>query len=1077
MKRSMLWAAAGVLLPWVLMGLELRNGALEADGGAIPGWTNTTKGISAIRPVAGGGVEVTVTAEHQFHTGFEQVVRELPKNSWFKLSGVIVAERPDSAYLAIKLYQGKNDLFRADSRRNKAGETTVELVFNTREADKLAVICRVVADQAEVGKKTVFRKLTLVPCDPPPPPKKTVAAPAVKTPAFRVGTVDASAFRNYSANTSVKAEGDAVTVTIREPARYDSTLVYSFEQLPPHQRFYFAAEASAKNNGNGYLSVKFYRNGKEQARLESRNALRRESTLWLDFDTADYERIDLLLRVPQERDMVGEWVTFRNPRIGEGAFVPPGEAERGRFRLTPGYQNCSLELTQCRAKDSTGFQGVVRYRAKGEPGWRKAQAPVYVPDERAARMSFFKLEENTDYEVEAEIDDAGVSETWRGEFRTRNSEVPVARTVVLNAGNFSGKLVINESGSPEGYIRYTAEPGFVLEGAPDAREVVLVEDASYILLDDLVVRGGRRFGIALVASENIVVRNCDIAQFGELGTPELKLGNKYVLNGDLLTDLAGIRILDSGNLLIERNYIHDSRGKTCPWFYSHPDGAFGMQVRSTGGVTLRYNDIVGSDEYRWNDAVGGYNNGSPYGRFYRDSEIYGNYFAFGSEDGLELDGGHQNSRFYWNKVEGMLCGVSTAPCMLGPSYLFENLFCNPGDEFQAGNLGLKNTFQLYGKGQLLFFNNTIHGNWIGYSSYYSVPVKLAFPQERKALTRNNIFAVDGEFFSDAAFQLPYDFNYDLLWNLRGEAAAARSREWLAAAGAEKNAITGDPRFLDVAGGDFRLAGDSPGHGTGVAVDGLLEAPVNQGAFQPGGPEQLPFRPVGFLPEKSQLNFTWNEAEQQSLAVTVDAGVTGSFRIRQNATSDFFTVTPASGEFQPGEPVILTVTLHPERMASAKVYSGAFLLTDDAGFSRPVSVRADFRGDAARVAQERRGVIYGTVSPQDDAGNCLLEFEVKEPGGYYLFGFASQVPYAVHLRRAGSDEEFRRYGFYGIHRPDRPTWQAMSPVLFSAPPPLPMMLEAGTHRFEVQRRRDFHYQLDAVALAKTPEELLNSPFIR
>lgn len=200
---------------------------------------------------------------------------------------------------------------------------------------------------------------------------------------------------------------------------------------------------------------------------------------------------------------------------------------------------------------------------------------------------------------------------------------------------------------------------------------------------------------------------------------------------------------------------------------------------------------------------------------------------------------------------------------------------------------------------------------------------------------------------------------------------------------------------------------------------------------------------------------------------------GRFRIRQNRNSDFFSVSPASGMFRPGEAVTFHVMLHPEKLPEAKLYSGAFLISTPEEWSRPVTVRADFRKDPERLARARCGVIYGKVSPQNEKGECEIEFQLKKPGAYYLFGFTSQMPWAVHLTPEG-ETRFQRAGFYGILGPERPLWCAMSTAMYSSRNHLPMKLDAGTHRFRISRRANFYYQLDAVALAERPEQLLNSP---
>lgn len=878
---------------------------------------------------------------------------------------------------------------------------------------------------------------------------------------FRTGLLDPAGFRNYSGNTSVRISNRAATVTVNRPGRFDSVFSIRLEKIPQKRKFHFAGEIVSTRNVTGYLAVKFFRNGAERARLESRSGLVRGRRAFIDFDTGDADRIELICRVPQDRSMVGQSVTFRNLLLSEGNYRDPAKAVPPRLEAVPGYASCSLNLSGCRAKDSGAFSSRIRYRRMGDPVWCAAQDFVYIPAEKAARSCLFNLAEGGDYEVEVEWNDAGKREKHSISFQTRSGDVPVAKTVLLGPENVHGRLVIRESGTPEGYIRYTAAKDFTLRAAPGAYEAVLLENVSYVILDGLTIRGGKRFGVDVVCSSEVILRNCDIAEFGELGKPVLELGNRYVLNGEVLSNIAGIRLLESEGILVERCYIHDSRGKTVPWFYSHPDGPFGILAGAAEQTTIRWNDIVGSEEFRWNDAIGGLNNGSDFGGLSCDAEVYGNYLAFANDDGIELDGGQRNTRFFRNKVEGTLCGVSTAPCLSGPSWIFDNLFCNPGDCFQVGNLALKNTFQLYGKGRISFFNNTIVGNWSGMSGFYSVPVRLLHPDELKAVSRNNLFAVNSVFFTEEDFKLPVDFDHDLFYSpLPGRNIPTM----------EKHAVAAKPKFRNAAGADYRLTEDSPGFRAGVPIAGLHDTAPDIGATT----ELLPERPVGFRQELQQLDF--DRPGSRTVKVHVDRGWSGRFRIRRNRNSDFFSVSPASGVFRPGKTVTFHVTVHPEKLPEAKLYSGAFLISTPEGWSRPVTVRADFRGEPGRLAVARRGVIYGTVTPQNENGECEIEFQLKKPGAYYLFGFTSQMPWAVHLTPEG-ETRFQRAGFYGILSPERPLWCAMSTAMYSSRNHMPMKLDAGTHRFRITRRANFYYQLEAVALAERPEQLLNSPYSR
>jgi len=68
------------------------------------------------------------------------------------------------------------------------------------------------------------------------------------------------------------------------------------------------------------------------------------------------------------------------------------------------------------------------------------------------------------------------------------------------------------------------------------------------------------------------------------------------------------------------------------------------------------------------------------GGFVRDSAIYGNYLAYANDDLIEIDGGQRNVLVYENELTQGYAGISIAPNMLGPSYLFHNNIHDLGDE-------------------------------------------------------------------------------------------------------------------------------------------------------------------------------------------------------------------------------------------------------------------------------------------------------------------------------------------------------------------------------------------------------------
>lgn len=562
----------------------------------------------------------------------------------------------------------------------------------------------------------------------------------------------------------------------------------------------------------------------------------------------------------------------------------------------------------------------VSYRQAGGP-WQRAFAPPYIAEDGMYRGSIVDLDENTAYELRiADGEGTVLAETA---FRTWASEVPVARTVVLDETNFDGHLQIRESGSPEGWIRYTAKPGFVLRNDRSG-PLLELERAKYILLDGLTLRGGLKEAIAIRRCEQVRVQNCDIAGWGRIGTQRFdRDGVFYTAEGAAINWDTAILVSRSVGTVVERCYVHDPVSTANSWYYSHPAGPQAVGIDKPRSTVLRYNDFIGSDEHRWNDAVEGSGNFHQDGGFFRDADIYGNLMCFANDDAIEIDGGQINVRVHRNLFEGCLCGVSIQGCMAGPSYVFRNLLKNMGDERGVAGQTIKTSSNGSGKSAVSFlFANSSH----------NTGSDLGLLDHLRIVAKNNIFA--GKRAITGRQRSPQsDCDYNL--NSTGEA------------GDEPNGLIGLPEFADAAAGHFAPAEGSNLLGRGVAIDNFVPAVdgrVDLGAIPAGSNLVLPYRPIPVTLDRYELRV----AEADFLAgrsSTVTAAVGGEgfsspFRIAKNEVFDWFTVTPESGTLTAGGRVTFTVTPVPGKAPARKHLRGAFLVRLENGFSRPVMVYAE-----------------------------------------------------------------------------------------------------------------------------------------
>ena len=341
----------------------------------------------------------------------------------------------------------------------------------------------------------------------------------------------------------------------------------------------------------------------------------------------------------------------------------------------------------------------LEYRAKGTEAWKTGLALEYFPEAKSYRGSAVYLDEDRDYEVRlAAQGKTIVSDT----VRTWKSDVKVAKTIEIDPATFVAPYEITAKGTADGWIRYTVKGGVLKVG--DGKPAFVLKDASHVILEDMVIDGCRECSnvIVLEKTKDVRIRHCDISGWGRLGKPDyINKGGKYVWGPKNRTvNYDGAISITRGceNTVIERCWIHDPKTPTNSWRYSHPAGSEAVLAAYAGpGTVIRYNDFVGSDEYRWNDAVEGPGNFFEDGGLNRDADVYGNFMIFCNDDNIELDGGQLNVRCFRNRFESALCGVSVQGCMVGPSYVFDNVFCGGGDEFDDLNNPIKRSgINLYG---------------------------------------------------------------------------------------------------------------------------------------------------------------------------------------------------------------------------------------------------------------------------------------------------------------------------------------------------------------------------------------------
>ena len=730
------------------------------------------------------------------------------------------------------------------------------------------------------------------------------------------------------------------------------------------------------------------------------------------------------------------------------------------------------------------------FKKSGTAEWQEAIPAYYDEEKKQYRGSIVRLKENTSYEIKLVSKEGKTLRS--GTFKTWADKVKIAKTIVLDPAKIKDTLVIRQRGTADGWIRYTQKKGTVL-GFDAVKSIIKLENARYILLDGLNIKGGGMHAIEVNRSKFIRIRNSEITGWGIVGEQRCDYNGRFHVKGKAPSGYGinmngAINIIKGEGVVVERCYIHDPRNRANSWFYSHPAGPQAVTVGSPESCVIRYNDFVGSDEHRYNDAVESLGNFSKDGGLNRDADIYGNFMIFCSDDNIELDGGQQNVRCFDNRFEGSYCGVSIQGCMTGPSYVFDNTFLNMSDEFGAVGYTLKSCAgphwgKLSRKNRSYIFNNTFTGPGMG----TNIDVFMDY--------RNNIWGgtrkIDGTGKPHSGCSNVFETRF---------VPANKSL---------MNNIFQKAEFAGLSAGDLRLAENSSLKGKGCAIANFTaKENVDPGAFHSA--EAQPSRPLGVCVQPQQLNYTCVKGKVSEPLTVKVKGVcpkfSGKFTIRKNFVADWFEVTPAKGVIKNQNELTLTVRIKPGFEAKFRKYRGAFLVRFENGLSRPVSVYldTDFKAPAypekdgvrniyVDLTKAARGKQYPVISHPDGGKGKVLKFDTKSypiaakefPGtesdiAEYDFEIPKDGIYFLMLRgRAQDNQALMNSCFMALD--DAPMFHQNLTLTFSERmswvwPQLPqankkihenkaLFLKKGTHKLRMAPRKSIF--LDSLCITTDP----------
>lgn len=1054
----------------------------DASRNLPAGWNGDE--LTRCEPIP-GGVRATLVKDHANHSSLNQMlpVKDGPLD--LVLTGKITSSTDRAGYLQIKFFKNKKELRRLGSDSNGSRPTPVRIRFSTDEADAILVQCRVSTDRG-VGTSAEFTDLKL---EPVPPGtfmewQMTCGKGEVEmlNPQNFAEGFRAKLDRSEAERFAPVGKDLQISQNVTFPKTSDSQIGEKAARLE------FAARIEADFVQFGWLKVELFRHGELVGEFCSPKNRWCSDLCRVIFPQNGADRAVLHFVFDGRQKFHGERVRcseiFWGPERSELPEILPPEP---KLEVVPGFETASVYLHHCAAESESDLTAKLEFRKtpaaqKSDEPWQPALSPVFFPDERCLRGSLVMLEEGTNYQFRLTVKNSGHTQIYSNVFRTKSSNVRVQKTIELGPKNCPLPFTPPENGSEaSGYVRYVPQPGFRIEANEKLDAAVNLNGAKFVILEGFTIRGGTRCGIQAEGAQNVRILNCDVAGFSRTGTQRVDLDGKFYLPGDdrhAANNDCGVRILHCDSILVERCFIHDPRGTANSWFYSHPAGPNAIFVGDSTSVCIRWNDFIGSDRHRWNDTIEGAANGSNWGSVRRDAEISGNYLAFGNDDGMELDGGQMNCRFCFNRTEGHLCGVSTAPCKRGPCYLYQNLFTNPGDVFGLVGVGFKNNYQNIGSGTTFFLSNTIHG----YSTAFSSPggsreeyAALERVRPFKAFARNNLAQTGSAISADFFRNLRSDFDWDLFApSCAKELNELRKKN----PEMEAHALLAEAIFRNETGGDFTLAENSPGKRAGVFVPNFMpmEAP-DLGALVSGTKiAALPYRPAPFLTDVAHVDLAFDGTEKEPAFQFVEVTAQNlpeplAFRVVQPDGAAFFAVTPNSGTLKAGESLRLKVSVQPTAITQARRNCSAFSIRTSDGLSRPVSVTVDSRSNQRLTQKDREGAVYGKVRPLEK-GAVELEFDVPQDGSYWLFAFGTHENCQWKSAALDGGDVMERIAL--APRGSSSCWRNVSASVFSGGANRPFPLKAGRHVFRLEPKSGRPLKPSQAALCEDPDAFRLNP---
>lgn len=581
----------------------------------------------------------------------------------------------------------------------------------------------------------------------------------------------------------------------------------------------------------------------------------------------------------------------------------------------------------------------VEFRQVGSTTWKPAQPLVWDASVGPRYSgSVVNLTSGTSYEFRLSLASATPVVLTAA---TRSDTLAVARRVVLPAGTIASTYFITEGGSAtSGHVLYEAHPsGTVIDVDPndgseaDAADYGVEIRASWVILRGVTVRDARKHGVFLNRSggaglNNVVIEGCTITNWGSrnsLAGQRITVRMRHYptnttreeTNVLVRTDLGRHldcairangsqveRITIQGNRILRPRYTSNLWTEAAGSYFGtgnqslHPEGPKavvlydpGVDVPTRGNHVIRWNEITGDANHRFNDALFESFGGSEALRgndARQDTDIYGNIISDVADDTMETERAVANVRVFGNYFSRVYKGVSfyqDSPGNAGPFYLFRNIFDQVDNPSRPGHPEYSDRYtrlsgragylvaQLLGDNRLYMFHNTFLApgdagfQFIFGNDWFATAYTGAVSNQTRLVARNNIFRTSTAWPFTGGAKTTHNATVDPPGTLKPFDGDLHNGTIESAAARGPACVRGEPVFASGHGvgaaGRYQLAMGSPGRDAGVVLanfnDGFDGAAPDAGAHEAGSVDLI-LGPAG-----------WRANGAPNTAPTVDAG--------------------------------------------------------------------------------------------------------------------------------------------------------------------------------------------------------------